>query len=120
MSPAAFATSKCADECTASLFARKQSSQAMLPAMSAHAVGASRVHCGSSRSTSARRWLKRACSISAVICVPLVCSRLPCVTTAGDARVLALGLGTTSTHSRLRSGTASPVESVSDEWPVVA
>eukprot|EP00965_Chrysotila_dentata_P118063 3902305-Pleurochrysis_carterae.AAC.1 len=74
MSPAAFATGTCADECTASLFACKQSSHAMLRAMPAHAFGASRVHCGSSRSTSARRWLKRVCSSSAVICVPLICS----------------------------------------------
>eukprot|EP00965_Chrysotila_dentata_P034544 1149650-Pleurochrysis_carterae.AAC.1 len=68
----------CAVECTASLFARRQSSQAMLRAMLAYAFGASRVHCGSSRKASARRWLKRACKISAVICAPLACSRLPC------------------------------------------
>eukprot|EP00965_Chrysotila_dentata_P187128 6171929-Pleurochrysis_carterae.AAC.1 len=65
MSRAAFATGTCAVECTASLFARRQSSQAMLRAMSAHAFGALRVHCGSSRRTSARRWLKRACRSSA-------------------------------------------------------
>eukprot|EP00965_Chrysotila_dentata_P037018 1231786-Pleurochrysis_carterae.AAC.7 len=116
MSPSAFATGACADKCTALLFARKQPSQAMLRATSAHAFDASRVLCGSSRRTSARRWLKHACSDSAVVCFPLACSRLPCVTTAGDARVLALGLGTTSTPM-LRSGT--PVGSVNDEWRVV-
>eukprot|EP00965_Chrysotila_dentata_P047215 1566677-Pleurochrysis_carterae.AAC.1 len=83
-------------------------------AMSAHAFGASRVQCGRSRSTSARRWLKRACSSSAVICVPLFCFRLPCVTTAGEAMVLASGFGTASTPT-LRSGTVFPVGSVSDE-----
>eukprot|EP00965_Chrysotila_dentata_P153867 5085883-Pleurochrysis_carterae.AAC.1 len=78
--------------------------------MSAHAFGASRVHCGRSRSTSDLRWLKRACSSSAVICVPLLCFRLPCVTTAGVAGVLPLDFGTASTPT-LRSGTVSPVGS---------
>eukprot|EP00965_Chrysotila_dentata_P148642 4908384-Pleurochrysis_carterae.AAC.1 len=64
----------------------------MLRAMLAHACGASRVHCGSSRRTSDRRWLKRACNSSAVMCAPLACSRLPCVTTAGVATSLAVGL----------------------------
>eukprot|EP00965_Chrysotila_dentata_P034486 1147639-Pleurochrysis_carterae.AAC.1 len=61
--------------------------------MLAHACEASRVHCGSSLRTSALRWLKRACiNRSAVMCVPLACSRLPCVTTAGIATLLAVGL----------------------------
>eukprot|EP00965_Chrysotila_dentata_P008782 286291-Pleurochrysis_carterae.AAC.1 len=63
--------------------------------------------------------LKRTRSSSAVICIPLVCSRLPCVTTTGDARVLALGLGTTSTPT-LSSGSVPPVGGVSDECPMDA
>eukprot|EP00965_Chrysotila_dentata_P093104 3075280-Pleurochrysis_carterae.AAC.1 len=91
----------------------------MLRAMLAHTFGASRVHCASSRRTSARRWLKRACKISAVICAPLTCSRLPCVTIAGDAMSLVDGLGMTSTPT-LSRGAESPVASVSEAWPVDA
>eukprot|EP00965_Chrysotila_dentata_P092742 3061527-Pleurochrysis_carterae.AAC.1 len=78
MSPAATGTGICAFECTASLFAWRQSSHAKLRAIVAHAFDASRVHCGKCFSTSARLWLKRACRSSAVIVVPLVDSWLPC------------------------------------------
>eukprot|EP00965_Chrysotila_dentata_P046532 1546229-Pleurochrysis_carterae.AAC.1 len=59
------------------------------------------------RSTSAHLWLKRACKSSAVIVAPLVDSWLPCVTTAGDAAVMALAAGTTSTPT-LSKGTTYP------------
>eukprot|EP00965_Chrysotila_dentata_P101566 3353026-Pleurochrysis_carterae.AAC.1 len=85
MSPAAFAVGACAVECIASLFARRHSSHAMFRAMLVHSVGASRVHWGGSRNTSARRWLNLVCSNAAGICPPLAGSRFPCVTTAGDA-----------------------------------
>eukprot|EP00965_Chrysotila_dentata_P196446 6177580-Pleurochrysis_carterae.AAC.1 len=77
MSPAAVVAGMCAFEWTASLLALGKSTQAMLCASVAHASGASLVHCGNSLMTSARRWLKRACSSSAVIAAPLVDSRLP-------------------------------------------
>eukprot|EP00965_Chrysotila_dentata_P035183 1170625-Pleurochrysis_carterae.AAC.1 len=69
----------------------------MLRASIAHASGASRVHCGRSLMVSARRWLNRACSNSAVSAVPFFDSRLPCVTTAGDVAIGVLAAGTTST-----------------------
>eukprot|EP00965_Chrysotila_dentata_P150877 4985456-Pleurochrysis_carterae.AAC.1 len=69
----------------------------MLRASVAHASGASRVHCGRNLMVSARRWLNRACSNSAVITAPLFDSRLPCVTTAGDAAIGVLAAGTTKT-----------------------
>eukprot|EP00965_Chrysotila_dentata_P114018 3770360-Pleurochrysis_carterae.AAC.1 len=109
----------CALECTASLLALRQSSHAILRASVAHASGASRVHCGSSSMVSARRWLKRACSKSAVIAAPLVDSRLPCVTTAGDVATGVLAASTTSTPT-LSSVTTCPPGSVSDDNPVVA
>eukprot|EP00965_Chrysotila_dentata_P094561 3126476-Pleurochrysis_carterae.AAC.1 len=69
----------------------------MLRAMLVHSVGASRVHWGRSRNTSARRWVNLACSNSAVICPPLAGSRFPCLTTAGDASVLVAAVGMIST-----------------------
>eukprot|EP00965_Chrysotila_dentata_P009916 323256-Pleurochrysis_carterae.AAC.1 len=75
---------------------------------------------GAGRSTSARLWLNRAVwSSSGVICVPRVGSWLPCVTTAGDAAILALARGTTRTPM-LSMGTMSPVGRMSEAWPVVA
>eukprot|EP00965_Chrysotila_dentata_P102435 3381512-Pleurochrysis_carterae.AAC.1 len=67
MSPAAVGVGMCALECMASLFACWHSSHAKLRAIDAHDSGASRVHFGRSLSTSARLWLKRACSNSAVL-----------------------------------------------------
>eukprot|EP00965_Chrysotila_dentata_P062838 2081768-Pleurochrysis_carterae.AAC.1 len=91
MSPAATGTGMCAFECTASLFAWRQSSHAKLRAIVAHAFGASR----------------RACRSSAVIVVPLVDLWLSCVTTAGEAAVMVLAVGKTSTPT-LISGTTCP------------
>eukprot|EP00965_Chrysotila_dentata_P074937 2476138-Pleurochrysis_carterae.AAC.1 len=93
-----------------------QSSHARLRASFAHASGASRVHCGRSLMVSARRWLNRACSNSAVIAAPLLDSRLPCVTTAGDAAMGVLAASTTRTPT-LSSGTTCPPGSVSDDDP---
>eukprot|EP00965_Chrysotila_dentata_P172306 5686690-Pleurochrysis_carterae.AAC.1 len=95
MSPAFVVAGMCALECAASLLALRQSSHAMLRASVAHASGESRVHCGSSLMVSARRWLKHACSNSAVIATPLFDSRLPCVTTAGNVATGVLAAGTT-------------------------
>eukprot|EP00965_Chrysotila_dentata_P013295 439463-Pleurochrysis_carterae.AAC.1 len=67
MSPAAVGVGMWALECMASLLACRHSSLAKLRAIDAHDSGASRVHLGSSLSTSARLWLNRACSNSAVI-----------------------------------------------------
>eukprot|EP00965_Chrysotila_dentata_P071474 2361584-Pleurochrysis_carterae.AAC.1 len=106
-------------EWTASLLALRQSSHATLRANVAHASGASRLHCGSSLMVLARRWLKRACSSSAVIAAPLDDSRLPCVTTAGDVATGVLAAGTTNTPT-LSNGTTCPPVSVSDDDPVVA
>eukprot|EP00965_Chrysotila_dentata_P163777 5406918-Pleurochrysis_carterae.AAC.1 len=60
MSPAALVVGACAVECIASLFVRRHSSHAMFRAMLVHSVGASRVHWGRSRNTSARLWLNLA------------------------------------------------------------
>eukprot|EP00965_Chrysotila_dentata_P136266 4505628-Pleurochrysis_carterae.AAC.1 len=104
MPPAAFAAGACAVECIASPFARRHSSHAMLRAILVHSVGASRLHWGRSRNTSARRWLNLACNNSAVICSPLAGSRFPCVTSAGDGSVLVAAVGMISTPA-LISGT---------------
>eukprot|EP00965_Chrysotila_dentata_P068977 2279300-Pleurochrysis_carterae.AAC.1 len=66
--------------------------------------GASRVHWVSMLITSARLWLNRACSISAVICPVVDGSLLPWVTTAGEVAMSAFCEGTTRTPM-LISGT---------------
>eukprot|EP00965_Chrysotila_dentata_P130406 4311778-Pleurochrysis_carterae.AAC.2 len=86
----------------------------MLRAGVDHEAGASRVHCGSSLITSARRWLNRVCKTSAVIGAPFVASLLPCVTTAGEAATVLLPIGTTNTPM-LSNGTLCPPGSEKSE-----